>query len=186
MNKSMVFVTVSLFGLLVGCAGKKTLQSASSDDIPEWFSNVPQDQSYLYAVNTQSSQDMQLAIDKAATGARSEIGRQLETRLEGMQKKFAEETGTTGDAELLQMFTQAEKTVVNATLNGSRVKKSEVKKDATVFRAYVMVEYPVGAANAALMDQVKKNERLYTKYRSSEAFKELENEVAKTSQNPAQ
>ncbi|HUI29855.1 MAG TPA: hypothetical protein VLX91_06530 [Candidatus Acidoferrales bacterium] len=165
--------------ILIGCGGSKSMQSANTGDIPDWFTNVPQDPNFLYAANTQASQDLQLAIDKAVTGARSEIGRQLEVKLEGLQKKFSEETGTGSDAQLLQMFTQAEKTVVSTTLNGSRVKYQKQVKDGELWRSYVLVEYPIGAANTALMEQIKNNNQMYTRFRASESFKELQDEVDK-------
>ena len=97
----------------------------------------------------------------------------MEVKLEGLQKKFSEETGTGNDAEvLLQMFTQAEKTVVSTTLNGSRVKYQKQLKDGQLWRAYVLVEYPIGAANTALMQQIKNNDQMYTRFRASESFKE--------------
>jgi hypothetical protein len=48
-----------------------------------------------------------------------------------------------------------------------------------MWRAYVMMELPLGAANAALLDEIKKNKELYTRYRASEAFKDLDSEVQK-------
>jgi hypothetical protein len=176
----VVSVLASLmFVALIGCGGSKSMQSANAGDIPDWFTNIPQDPNFLYSANTQVSQDLQLAVDKAVTGARSEIGRQLEVKLEGLQKKFSEETGTGNDAQLLQMFTQAEKTVVSTTLNGSRVKYQKQARDGELWRAYVLVEYPIGAANTALMQQIKNNDQMYTRFRASESFKELQDEVDK-------
>ncbi|MCL4509758.1 MAG: LPP20 family lipoprotein [Bacteroidetes bacterium] len=166
--------------VLAGCGGsKQAMQSADTGDVPDWFTNVPQDPNFLYAANTQVSQDLQLAIDKAVTGGRSEIGRQIETRLQGLQKKFTEETGTGEDAQLLQMFTQAEKTVVSTTLSGSRIKYQKQVRDGKLWRAYVLVEYPIGAANQAFLQQIKKNDQMYTRFRASESFKELNDEVDK-------
>jgi hypothetical protein len=179
MKKLMVLMVATMFVGMMGCGGSRGTQSASTGDIPDWFTNIPQDPNFLYSANTQASQDLQLAIDKAVTGARSEIGRQLEVKLEGLQKKFTEETGTGNDAQLLQMFTQAEKTVVSTTLNGSRVKYQKQVKDGELWRSYVLVEYPIGAANSALMQQLKNNEQMYTRFRASESFKELQDEVDK-------
>ena len=44
---------------LIGCGGSKSMQSADTGDIPDWFTNVPQDPNFLYAANTQASQDLQ-------------------------------------------------------------------------------------------------------------------------------
>jgi hypothetical protein len=179
MRKVVALLAGLMFVVVIGCSSSKPMQSADTGDIPEWFTNIPQDPNFLYAANTQASQDLQLAIDKAVTGARSEVGRQLEVKLEGLQKKFSEETGTGSDAQLLQMFTQAEKTVVSTTLNGSRVKYQKQVKDGELWRSYVLVEYPIGAANTALMQQIKNNEQMYTRFRASESFKELQGEVDK-------
>ncbi|HQT92587.1 MAG TPA: hypothetical protein PL001_11240, partial [Candidatus Kryptobacter bacterium] len=43
----------------------------------------------------------------------------------------------------------------------------------------VLVEYPIGAANEALMQQIKNNNQMYTRYRASQTFKELQDEVDK-------
>ena len=179
MRYTLFFMASLMVAALIGCGSSKPMQSADTGDIPDWFTNVPQDPNYLYSANTQVSQDLQLAIDKAVTGARSEIGRQVEVKLEGLQKKFSEETGTGSDAQLLQMFTEAEKTVVSTTLNGSRVKYQKQVKDGELWRSYVLVEYPIGAANTALMEQIKNNTQMYTRFRASESFKELQDEVDK-------
>lgn len=173
---------VLLFGFtlfIIGCGGSQALQTASEGEVPDWFTTIPQDPNFLFAPNTATSQDLGLAIDKAITGARAEIGRQMEVRIQGLQKRFDEEVGLAEDAQLMQMFTQATKTVVSATLSGSRTKYQKQVKDGNLWRAYVLVEYPIGAANQALMQQIKNNNQMYTRFRSSEAFKELEEEVNK-------
>jgi hypothetical protein len=176
----LMMVVALIGGVLIGCGGgPKTLQSVSECDIPEWYSNVPTDPNYLYAARTATSQDMQLAQDKATTDGRTEIGRQTDLKVQGMQKRFDEEVGLNADAQLMSQFTQASKTVVSTSLSGSRVKTQVLCKDGDLYRSYVLVEYPVGAANEALMQQIKKNNEMYTRFRASQAFKDLDSEVQK-------
>ena len=166
--------------LAAGCGGgPETMQSADTGDIPAWYTNVPQDSNYVYAVNTATSQDMQLAYDKATTGARAELGRQVELKVSGLQKRFEEETGAGQDAQLMQQFTQATKTVVSTTMSGTRVKEKTHLKDGNIYRAYVLAEYPLGAANAALLQAIKQNEQMYTRFRASQAYKDLDQEAKK-------
>jgi hypothetical protein len=166
--------------VLVGCGGgAKSLQSASECDIPDWYSTVPHDPNYLFAARTATSQDMQLALDKGTTDGRAEIGRQTELKIQGLQKRFDEEVGLNADAQLMSQFTQANKTVVSTSLSGSRVKSQQLCKDGNLWRAYVLVEYPIGSANEALMQQIKKNNEMYTRFRSSQTFKDLDIEVQK-------
>jgi hypothetical protein len=174
---SLFIVTMSL--MLTGCGGTKSLQATDTGDIPDWFTNVPKDPNLLYAAKTATSQDLQLALDKATTDARAEIGRQVEIKVEGLQKRFQEETGTSTDAQLLDQFTQANKTVVSTSLSGTQITKQKQTKDGNLWRAYVLVEYPVGAANEAFIKQIKNNEQLYTRLRATQTFNELNEEVKK-------
>jgi hypothetical protein len=174
---SLLLIVLSV--MLFGCSSEQSLQSTAAGNIPDWYMSVPKDPNFIYAAKTATSQDMQLAFDKATTDARVEIGRQVELKVEGLQKRFQEETGTNADAQLLDQFTQANKTVVSTSLSGSRITKQKQLKDGEIWRAYVLVEYPVGAANEAFLQQVKKNEQMYTRFRATQTFKELEDEVKK-------
>jgi len=139
---------------------------------------TPTDPDYLYATGTAESKDLQVAIDKATMNARTEIARQLELKLNTLQKSFAEEVGNI-DTELNQLYSSATKAVVSTQLIGSKIKESKYKEENGKYRAVVMVEYPIANANAALVDQIKKEQNLYTRFRASEGFKELEAEVEK-------
>lgn len=177
MIAAMLVVVVAV---LAGCGGgPQTMQSTTTDDMPVWYPNPPQDALYLRSANSAASQDLQVAIDKASAGARTELGRMLETKVNALQKKFEEETGTGTDAQLLQQFTQASKLVVSTTMNGSKMKDQKTVKDGAMYRAYVMMELPIGAANETLLQEIKKNKELYTRFRASEAYKELDTEIQK-------
>ena len=170
--------------LLVGCGGgSEPLQKTDTGDVPDWYLNKPEDPNYLHAVNTSTSKDMQTAVDKATQAARTEVGRQVEIKINALQKRFTEETGIGDDAQLLDQFTQASKTVVSTSLSGSKEKQKKLVKDGNNWRAYVLVEYPLGAAQEALREQIKKNEQLYTRFRASQTFKELDDEVNKYEQS---
>jgi hypothetical protein len=120
-----------------------------------------------------------MAVDKAVLAGRTGIGRQVELKLNGMQKSFSEETGTADNAQLLQQFTSATKSIVSTSLSGSRVKFQKQIKDGNMWRSYALVEYPVGEANAALVQAIKKNNEMYTRFRASQSFEELDKEVQK-------
>ena len=184
MRKFYLLYAVIISALyVVGCGGSQPLPQTDTGDVPEWYSNVPADPNYLYAVNTSTSRDMQLAVDKAMQAARTELGRQVEVKVNALQKRFQEETGIGDDAQLLDQFTQASKTVVSTSLSGSKEKQKKIVKDGNNWRAYVMVEYPLGAAQEALREQIKKNEQLYTRFRASQTYKELDDEVSKYEQS---
>jgi hypothetical protein len=165
---------------LFGCSsGSQSIGGTSTGDIPDWYASVPKDPNVFFATNSQVSADMQLAVDKATNAARTELGQMVETKISGLQKRFTEETGTAGNAQLLDMFTQAGKIVVSTSLSGSKESKKKIVKDGNNWRAYVLVEYSVGAASEALMQQIKNNEQMYTRFRATQGFKELDDEVKK-------
>jgi len=180
MKQMNIFMLLIVALFLVGCGGgQKAIQQADTGDIPAWFMNVPSDPNYLFSPKTAVSQDMQLAIDKASTDCRADIATQIEVKVNNLTKKFAEETGGGNDANLQQYFSSVTKTVVSNTLTGTKIKEQKMVKDGTLWRAYVLMQYPLGAANEALVLQIKKNQEMYTKIQASKSFKELDDETEK-------
>lgn len=179
MRRMMYAPLLALAAFATGCASSTTLQKASPCDIPDWYTEIPQDPNYFFAVATATSQDMQLASDKATVAARSEIARQAEVKVSGLQKRFDQEVGLAENSQLMQQFTQATKTVVSESLSGSRIKHQKPCKDGAVWRSYVLVEYPIGAANQALLGQIRANDLMRTQFAASKAYKDLDQEVQK-------
>jgi len=178
--KKSVIILFSLFSiLLLAYCSSSSLSSTDSGNIPNWYTTPPTDANYMYSAMTATSKDLQLAVDKATTDARAEIGGQVELKVQSLQKSFNEEIGAGEDPTLLQQFTQATKTVVSTSLTGSKVTKKKIIEDGDNYRAYVLVQYPIGSASEELLKQLKKNEELYTRFRASQAFDELEDEVKK-------
>lgn len=155
--------------------------------VPDWFTSVPTDPNTMYAAATAESRDLQLAINKAVADGRNNLAQQMEVKFSGMTKRFQEETGLGGDAQLLDQFTQAYKGIVSTTISGSRPAKQEFEPTASGgYRAYVLMELPIGQASQALMQKVKAQEQLYTRFRATQAFDELNKEIEKyeASQRP--
>ena len=151
----------------------------SLDNMPSWMMKPPDEVGYLFSTATATSQDMQMAIDKAKTAAQAQLAQQMETRLENLTKNFQEETGLAVGSQLLSEFTNATKTVAQQTLVGARIKEQKMVQDKGVYRSYVLMSLPLGEANQVLINQVKTNQELYTRFRSTQAFEELEKEINK-------
>lgn len=169
---SLGLVVIMLISIIfVGCG--KSIRP------PSWYPTPPQDPNYLFAAITATSRDQQLAVDKAKQDGRMDISAQIEARVSGLIKKFDEEVGRTEDSELLGMYTQVSMTVVDQTLVGCRARQQVIQKEGELYRAYVLMEVSLGFAKEVLADQLKKQEALYTRFRASKAFKEMEKEVEK-------
>ncbi len=172
----MIFVT-----FLMACGGKTKLDNPSG--LPPWFQNPPEDPNYMFSTATMTSKDLQLAINKAKQQARVDLAQQMETKIKAMTKQFTEEVGLGEDAEFLSQTSVVSKSVTSKVLNGSRARQVEtIKEDGVIYRAYVLMELPIGPANSALLNAVKKQQNLYTRFRSSQGFQELEEEVEKYDQ----
>ncbi|HIE29226.1 TPA: hypothetical protein EYP66_18290 [Candidatus Poribacteria bacterium] len=166
--KRIIILTISII-VILGCGSKS----------PHFPFDIPSDPNYLYARATATSKDMQHALNTAKDAGRVEIGRQMETRVSAMFKRFIEETGGGTDAELLRQTADVSKSVVSTTLYGSRAKKEDVKQEGGLYRAYVLMEVAIGEANKVLAAQIKAQEHLYTRFRAAQGFKELAEEVEK-------
>ena len=167
--RNSIVISIVVVGLIIigGCAGGwKTIKTHENPD-------------FLYGTGNAESQNLQLAFDKATLTARTEIGRQLELKLNSLQKNFAEEVGAGDDTELNQLYSSATKAVVSVVLNGSKIKDQKYREKKGKYQAEVLVEYSLIAAKAGLLDKVKKEKNLYTRFRASEGFKEMEKEVEK-------
>jgi hypothetical protein len=177
MNK-LVLVALIIVALIIGCASSGVTK-VGEIEIPDWYLNPPTDANFIYGKSTNTSADLQLAIDKAKQGARLDIAENLESHIMGLVKKFDEEVGGGEESEYLTQFTQVSKNVVDQTLVGSRENKTKVKQEGKLFRAFVLMELPIGKAREELLKQLSagENENLYTRFRASQSFQDLTKEV---------
>jgi len=145
-------------------------------NLPGWYLKPPTDQNYLFGAATAVSRDVQIAIDKAQADGRNALAQQLEVKYAALNKRFTEEVGREG-SQLLDQYTQAYKAVVSQVLYGSRSRQQTLRTEGDVYRAVVLMELPVGEMSKRLLDQLRTQEQLYTRFRASEVFKELDAEV---------
>ena len=175
--------TLALAASLLACGGPKTITLAPQpnqevvDKIPEWLLKPPADQEHLYAAASATSRDLQVAMQKARINAQTDLAQQLNNRLANLTKQFQEETGLAGDSALLSQFSSATKAVTQQTLEGARVDQQQLMPEKEVYRAYVLMSLPLGQANQLLMSKLKANQELYTRFRATQAFGELDKEL---------
>jgi len=177
--KRLIFciLTTASIATFLGCGGGKEMAKLSNT--PEWFNNVPTDPNSLFGAATASSVDLQTAIDKAKQDARADLAAQTEARVQGLIRNFREETGLAESFEMLAEFSSATQTVFSNVLVGSKVKNQKTMREGTTYRAFLLMELPIGEANVQLLSKIKSNQAMYTRFRSTEAFKKMEDEIAK-------
>ncbi len=154
--------------------------SAPLRSMPGWYRKPPKaDDQWIFAPATATSADLQLALNRAQTDGRVAIATQLEVKYSALSRRIAEETGVGRDAQLLNEYEQTYKSVVSQVLIGSRAREQQFNLEDGVYRAWVLMELPVGEASRKLLEQIKQQEQLYTRVRASDAYRELNAEVEK-------
>ena len=165
---------VVIAGLGSACSGaEQTLE-----DMPEWMAEKPDAAQHILGTGTGMSTGLQTALEKASARAREDIASTIEIRFQGLTKDFQEEVGD----EYLSQFVQAQKEITDQFLRGTQVRKRTVHEENGRYRAYVLMEMPIGQASQELMSKLKQNEDLYTRFRASEAFEELRRAVSQYEQ----
>lgn len=158
--------------VLVACGGSKDI--SEKENVPEWYTAPPEDPNHVFVAQSATSQKMQVAVDKAMTSARGEMATNLETQVNEMNKSFTEEIND----EMRQQFVETQKTITSRLLRGtSAAKRKILEQDNGTYRAFVLMDMPIGKAAKELMSKVKQNEEMYTRFRASQAFKEMEKAI---------
>jgi len=148
------------------------------DDLPSWYISQPTDEFSIYAAGTGTSSDLQFAEDKAVLGAKRALADRINSKLSSKMKEFLSESGA---GENTQVQAESERVTNNliteVNLSGYTVTQKKIIPAGQQYRAYVLLQYPLGSANRILVDQVNKNSVLQGKVRASKAFQDLEKDI---------
>lgn len=190
-------LTVLLAGLVSGCASPKpgspeaVLEQQQVQDearveatqetvseLPDWFLSLPQDTNSVYAAGTATSPDLQLALDKSILNAKRTLADSINGLLSSKMKEFVTEVGSGEDTQVISEVERVTSNLITeVNVSGYKQANAKVLPQGKQYRAYVLLQYPLGKANIMLVDQVKKNRILNGRLRASKAFKELEGEI---------
>jgi hypothetical protein len=103
----------------------------------------------------------------------------METKVDSLKKDFSEEIGSGDSSELNELFSAASKHIAHQILRGSVPEdlKYETKDNMTTAWALMVVNPKVIAD--AFANQKNTARHLYTRFRASQAFAELDEEIKK-------
>ena len=191
MNK---VTTISAIALAVGlnaCANKdeialqpevvyKTEKVATQiDNIPEWYMTMPESDDTIFSSGTATAPDMQLAVDIAIMNAKTTLADRINGKLDSMTKSFVAKIGSDDlDTSVLEEIEKTSKNVIaSVDVAGYNVGEMDIVKDGVQYRAYVLLAYNNEEATKILMNRLRKDRMVYSRLRSTEAWKELEKEV---------
>ena len=163
-------------------AYKSEQVSKQITNIPDWYLNMPTDEEAIYSSGSAKAPDLQLAVDIAILNAKTVLADRINGKLSSMTKSFIAKIGSSDlDTSVLSEIEKVSKNVVaEVDVAGYSVTKSDVTQDGTQYRAYVLLEYSNEEAIKIMMNRMRKDRMVYSRLRSTEAWKELENQVDKT------
>lgn len=134
----------------------------------------------LAAVGIGESKAISIATDQAKTRARTEMAVTIKVKIDALKKDFSEQIGEGKNAELNTLFSSAAKQLASVELTGTAA--TDVKYETTsdgLTKAYALVEQNPKIVAQALENAGADNKAMYTRFRSSQAYKELEDELKK-------
>ena len=173
---------------LLNCGGTSSGPDLTPDptqkimkNIPDWFLVTPKKDGFRYQPATATSQDLQLAVNKATLDGASSLAAAIESLMEGYTKRVREENGLGGDSDILDRYSQTQGQIISTTLQDYEVVKKEILEEKSttqnIFRAYVLLEWDEGAAHQRLLNKIKADKEIYDAIRASELMDEMESKV---------
>ena len=156
--------------------------SQQIEQIPEWYLNIPSADDTIYSSGSAKAPDLQLAVDIAIMNAKTTLADRINGKLDSMTKSFVAKIGSDDlDTSVLNEIEKTSKNVIaSVDVAGYVVDQSDIPQEGTHYRSYVLLAYNSEEATKVLMNRMKRDRMIYSRIRSTEAWKELEDEVNKS------
>jgi len=188
MDKLLCYIVVPFVFALSACSTFKDGPSVSETkyfsnevDYPKWYADAPKkDDSAIYGVGTEYSNDFQFSVDKAMMSAKRELAANYSSYTSAMMKDFAVESGVLGRGVANADIERTTRLIV-AKVNLVGVQRTNfiVVKDGAGFRSFVRLRFSADESNKIMLAEVQRNAALYAQLRASKSFRELDKETGK-------
>ena len=154
------------------------------DNIPKWCLNPPISDFALSACGTGESASMNMARNRAILDAKRQLADSIDSEISSRMEDFLKSTGMDSNEQVKQASEIVTKnTTIQAKLIGYKQTKTDAFSMNGKYQFYVLIEYPIGKANQALLNQIRQDEVLSTQKDADKAMAELEAEIEKRKNN---
>ena len=187
MKYNLFTLIVVISFILIGCGSKSgpdlspEASSKQVKNVPKWYLETPDKEGYVYAAANATSQNMQLAIDKARMAAVSNLSQMIKSEWSGYTQRVQEEIGSGIDSKLLDKFSQTQENTISNQLENVIVKEKDIQvmnsSGTRIYNVYILVEYDTNAAHERLLQQIKADQELYDAIKAAELVDEMEQKV---------
>ena len=153
--------------------------AAAVSVVPDWYKEMPEKKGSIFTVGSATAPDLQFAVDIATLNAKVVLADRINGKLKAMTKSWMAKLGQTDvDASVMTEIEKVSKNVIaNVDVAGYSPIKVDVFPAGTQYRAFVLLEYSDKEAAKILFNRMRKDRMVYSRLRSTEAWKELEREV---------
>jgi len=189
-------VGVSILALTLGACGANQPKSlvdtpeiryktakveAAVAQVPKWYKKMPDEKGAIFTVGSATAPDLQLAVDIATLNGKVVLADRINGKLKAMTKSWIAKFGQSDvDSRVLTEIEKVAKNVIaNVDVAGYNPVETEVFPAGTQYRAFVLLKYSDNEASKIIMNRLRKDRMVYSRLRSTEAWKELEREVEK-------
>ena len=147
--------------------------------IPKWYSKMPEEKDAIFTVGSATAPDLQLAVDIATLNGKVVLADRINGKLKAMTKSWIAKFGQSDvDARVMTEIEKVAKNVIaNVDVAGYNPVETEVFAAGTQYRAFVLLKYSDKEASKIILNRLRKDRMIYSRLRSTEAWKELEDEV---------
>ena len=147
--------------------------------IPDWFVEQEEKEGSIFSTGTGAAPDIQLSVDIAVLNAKTVLADRLNGKLSSMTKNYMSKVGQSNkDIGVIEELEKTARNIIaEVDVSGYKVSKMEVNPVGTQFRTFVQLEYNEEVAEKILMQKLMKERNKLSKYRSKEAFEELDEKV---------
>ncbi|AOT08997.1 LPP20 family lipoprotein [Pseudoalteromonas luteoviolacea] len=189
MKLKSLLTTVLVTGILAGCSSTQE-QSASQSkvNIPDWVLNPTIENGIAAADCVKFSGNISIDQKSSVANARLALAQQIETRIEGLDKTFANRTDANDDTTVGSTFSSVSKQLTKQTLNGSRVNRADVVEIGGKDYYCSLVVLSPQLTQSLFKDVIKESKKelnpqdekfLYQEFKAYKAEKDLEKEIAR-------
>jgi len=149
--------------------------------IPSWYKTMPEKKGSIFTVGSATAPDLQLAVDIASLNGKVVLADRINGKLKAISKTWMAKFGQSDvDARVMSEIEKVVKNVIaNVDVAGYSPIEVEVFAAGTQYRAFVLLEYSDKEASKIIFNRLRKDRMVYSRLRSTEAWKELDEEVNK-------
>ena len=150
--------------------------------VPDWYKKMPKKKGSIFTVGSATAPDLQLAVDIATLNGKVVLADRINGKLKAMTKSWIAKFGQNDvDARVMTEIEKVAKNVIaNVDVAGYSPVEVDVTTAGTQYRAFVLLEYNDKNAAKIIMNRLRKDRMVYSRLRSTEAWKELEEQVEKS------